>query len=396
MSGGPCPESGCQILDTITVIGQRPAPITAGGGTSLANRPVFGSPTVSLGDLFARLNPPAPAAPKPSAPAKKAPPAAAFVAPAITPVLEPIVVTAQSSAGSVATSILPTLGALGSAALISGAVFYGIGQLFDYAAQPNRRDRRKPIIDYGGGPFVIPDVAIPSEDFAPVEIPLEPAPELLPEVQVFAPRPAPIIAPTPTFYPEENPGAQREAGVPPRGLPDVPQLSPAIGRPAGRPRVVPTPRAIPGPLRRVAPGPSPTPAPSPSPAPAPSPAPGPGPSPSPSPAPSPQPVPRPIGRPGRSPVPGAPIGRLTGPQTAGVPSPSSSPAPTPEADEAAKRAGCECPGTKTKDEKKKYGCGQGYYRETNEGITYKQWSTRRCQSSKANSRSPQQGRPITS
>jgi hypothetical protein len=58
---------------------------------------------------------------------------------------------------------------------------------------------------------------------------------------------------------------------------------------------------------------------------------------------------------------------------------------------------CPAPGSKKdKERKKKYGCRQGYFRETEKGINYITWSTRHCQSSKTNSLSPLQGRPQTS
>ncbi len=392
MSGGPCPESGCQVLDTITVIGQRPS-----GPVSFGVQPGFtpgSSPTVSLGNLFQNLYGPKPA-PPPPAPSKK-PPTAAFVGPALAPVLEPIVVTAQSTA----TPILPVLGVIGSAALLTGAVFYGIGQLFDYAALPTARDRKKKPINYGGGPFTIPDVQIPSTDFAPVEIPDVTAPELLPEVQVTAPRPITIVPQPYEFTPSSEPGAERSRGGNVPELPHIAPLAPAVGRPAGNPRVAPAPRGTPGPDIRprpgTTPGPGPGTAPGPAPGPATAPAPGPGTKPAPAPGPGTAPQPQP-GRPGTKTKPGVTgKGGLTSPSTGGLQSPGSAPGPATDPDAAAKKAGYDCPSTKTEDETKKFGCGQGYYRETQTGITYKQWSTRKCQSSKGNSASQRQGRPITS
>lgn len=230
--------------------------------------------------------------------------------------------------------------ALAATAIIGGL----LGKLFDYEAKPRRGD--------------VP-VRAPPPDLTPLPPPLDeplPAAQIpeedvsqLAEQTVTARRPSPIE----TFF---NP---------------ILSLLAPITATRGPPRVEPTPRTrqLPLPLARF-PLPFVLTQPNPFVSTQPSPKPGHF---QPDPLTPAEPVAVPS-KPGKKPAPET--SKATEPQTA------------PQSE--------ECPSQKTEAYKRKYGCEQGYYRETATGIVYKKWSTRKCPSSKANSRSQRPGRPITS
>lgn len=264
-------------------------------------------------------------------------------------------------------SLIPTLGPLLSAAAIGI-----LGVLY-----PSE-------IGEGQVPLYIPPPPLP--EFPPLDIPTpqlspEPALEPIPELTVTAP------ALPYEFFPSE-PGATRSPG----GNVTQPDfeypLSPAI-----------SPTRIIGPAApRLSPGLSPNVKPIPAPAPAPTPRVSPAPSPFAQPAPA------------RA----APVPTMTAPQVPTSRGPSSSSLTAPQAGAlgsvpparigvpaktatATSSASCTCPGTKGDEQRKeKYGCRQGYFNETADGITYITWSTRRCPSSKTSSPSQRARRPTTS
>lgn len=203
---------------------------------------------------------------------------------------------------------------------------------------------------FGAGDFPMPTLPEP-------QLPPPPDFALPPEAVVFGDRPAPTRAPE--LPPLIDPGP---IGVPfPSGSKPRPVVSPI---PA--PFIVPQPRGGIEPVPvRTAPMPRPQPLPRASPAPAPSPS-------------------------TQGPLAGG--SPLTGFESQPVPSKAGSPGLA-----TLTMGSCSC----TQDEaatkrKQKYGCRQGYFRETSGGITYTTWSTRKCPSSKAKPASAQRGRPITS
>lgn len=210
---------------------------------------------------------------------------------------------------------------------------------------------------YGAGDFPMPTLPEP-------QLPPPPDFALPPEAVVFGDRPAPTRAfePPPLF----DPGP---IGVP---IPSGSKPKPVV-TPVPAPFVTPQPRSgtEPVPLPRLAPTPRLSPLPRALPVPELSPAPA--------------PAPRP-----QNPLQGG--SPLTGFESQPVPSRAGSPGLA-----TLTMGSCSC----TQDEaatkrKEKYGCRQGYFRETSGGITYTTWSTRRCPSSKAKPRSQRVARPITS
>ena len=219
-------------------------------------------------------------------------------------------------------------------------------------------------IDPAAGPFAS---VFPVPELPPFELPPPPEFTLPPELTIFGDRPAPTRAlpPPPLDFPPIGGGP----------IPNPLAIGP-VGRPA--PRLQPGPRFSGGTLR---PSPAPFLQPLPS-------TPRPSPAPTISIAPQPMPLPRAAAGPG-SLAGGSP---LTGFQSTPVPSRGSSPGLA-----TLTMGSCSC----TQDEaatkrKQKYGCRQGYFRETSGGITYKTWSTRKCPSSKTKPPSRQRARPITS
>lgn len=226
----------------------------------------------------------------------------------------------------------------------------------------------------------LPDILPPLPPLIYPEVPQAPA-----ETFVYG---TPIL---PDFIPTDP-------SVVPTGIPPLPPgWSPfrvfapiTIPRTAAPPRTAPGRTPVPQPTAppRVAPTPRPTPTPFASPAPTPAPAPAPAPAPVLAPPPFVAPS---VGYQGPL-VGGSPLTGL-----GSVPVPFTSPKPlrasgVPAAQATATAASipsCFCPQNNKQDaeRKKKYGCRQGYFRESALGITYKTWSTRKCPSSKTSSAS---------
>lgn len=259
-------------------------------------------------------------------------------------------------------------------------------------AEKAKRSRIKYPLPFTYG---LPDI-VPSLDFPPADFPDIQEPQLDP-LTVTAPREV-------TFYPDENPGARRESGVPPQTPYEFISHSPVTTSPAGHPRSIPIGNPNPRPAAR--PGKSPNPFVSPATGPAARPGSRVG-----TPARPGHPLPPPQGltgvntppvgstRPIPSPKPQPPKKPPKPPAPVTTKDDTSSPTPGgPGGGDAAPGPGggggsskCLCPSKKTPEQKKKYGCEQGYYRETKDGITYKKWSTRKCQSSKTSSPSQRRG-----
>lgn len=248
--------------------------------------------------------------------------------------LEEIQVQAESTAKVPVT-------ALTFAALASLYIGRGLDALFNYEARPQARDPRSKVVPPPPDIFDVPIPAAETPQLPPIASDLVPS---LEEQTVTAPRTLPLSIISLLFNPFQ-----------------------AI--PAGDPRAFSAPRPVTQPNPFVSPLPSPRPT---------------GiPLPEVIPAAKPQPSPSLTGV--QEPVlPSTRTKKKPAPETRKAPAPETQPQPE------------ECPSTKTEAYKKKYGCEQGYYRETATGIVYKKWSTRKCPSSKANSRSLPQGRPITS
>lgn len=244
------------------------------------------------------------------------------------PSLPEITVTAASAAATAAAA---------GAALFTGAIGAGIGAMFDYAARPNPRDRLQPAPALSPPGSPPPDLPLP-------EIVPEPLP-FAPEITVTGTRPEPVIP----FLPFDWASTGLGSGLFPslRTAPAGP--APARG---SSPSKLTTPAGAP-PSIPVNPGSSVLTQPNPFVSPLPSPKSG-----------------------------GVPVyPPLTRADSAGVPSSPGS--------QARKRTQVVpvgiCPSERSTKDKEKFGCRQGYFRETSTGITYITWSTRKCPSSKTSS-----------
>lgn len=313
-------------------------------------------------------------------------------------------------------------GDVGSGVLASGeeaaggALFGPFAALLAGGLLPSSLGAADTVLDPGGtyglGDFPMPELPA-------FELPPPPDFSLPPELTVFGDRPAPTRAsePPPLTWPDiaapgitvpkprpsdvgtipaAQPGPVFVGSLPvplepmplPKELPTARVGTPTPSRPA--PVVLAPPILEPAPIPKAS-APAPFLEPLPNPVIFPQPLPGVTTATSPLPfeVPLPQPGPQPKTQPSPTPILASPA-----PGSSGLPEPLTAIEP---GSATLPLGQTSCPGSAQDTKRKqKYGCRQGYFRETAGGIQYTTWSTRKCPSSKIKSRSRQPGRPITS